>query len=518
MKNAIILTTIALIFISCATNKFQGPKIGPGINREIASDANDPEIYPYRVHSDMPHDMRIINNGIAALYQRVKMIREAQKSLELEYFIFNPDLAGKIIITELIKAQKRGVKVRILIDKSLAVFKLDEYYAKVLKANNIELRYYNPASPLQISTVQFRDHRKLIVRDDQEAMTGGRNIAVEYFNLAEKFNFLDRDIWVKGEVVKSMRETFDLYWNSKIVQIPSETSLPKKKLNSNPKFQEQTNAEYNAEVENYYKKTNAANVLLSVTDEDQRALDFIVSYGEKALSESDIHECPSVAFATDREGGDFLVRLKSKDYNTNYRLLRKEIAYWMGKVEDQVILDSPYFLNDANSREILDDLLKNNKKVTILTNSLASTDAIYVSTVFSEEVKKYTPNENFNAYIYKGIFSNESEVYNDKIRNSMWGTHSKTMIFNNNSFMIGTFNVDNRSNFYNSEMAIFCSKSSELTSDIEDNIKVRMKTSHHLNKKGLPDDGTKLLEGNTTMKKLEYFLLKVPASIMQFLM
>ena len=147
-----------------------------------------------------------------------------------------------------------------------------------------------------------------------------------------------------------------------------------------------------------------------------------------------------------------------------------------------------------------------------------STDAIYVSTVFSDTVKKYTPNENFNAYIYKGTFSNESEVISNEVRNSDWGTHSKTIVYNDNSFMIGTFNIDNRSNFYNTEMAVFCSGSPELAHDVLANIQVRMKNSRHLNKAGFPDDGTPLLEGTSLKKKLLYFMLKVPASIAQFLL
>lgn len=51
-----------------------------------------------------------------------------------------------------------------------------------------------------------------------------------------------------------------------------------------------------------------------------------------------------------------------------------------------MILDSPYFLEDKNSRTVMNDLLDRNIKITILTNSLASTDAVYVSTVFNNVV------------------------------------------------------------------------------------------------------------------------------------
>lgn len=484
--------------------------IGPSIRAE---DKVETDIYPYRVAStDNKNEMQIINTGIAALYARIDMIRRAKVSLELEYFIFNPDSSGRIVINELVKAVQRGVKVRILVDKSAAVFKLDKYYAKVLKDNGIEIRYYNPALIIQISSVQFRNHRKIIVRDGIEAITGGRNIADEYFNLSKTFNFLDRDIWIQGELVKVMKDSFELYWESDIVQIPSALKIPlDDKYSKDDEYYEYTLNTYN-------KKIKKAEELIHVSAEDNSNLEFALNYGKKALEETGKYSCPEASFATDREGAAFVERIYSKNYNQNYRLLRKEISEWFDKVQDEVILDSPYFLSDANSREVLDKLLNNKTKITILTNSLNSTDAIYVSTVFNDEVKRYTPYENFNAYIYKGSFSNESEVISDEVKNSEWGTHSKTIIFGNDSFMVGTFNIDNRSNFYNTEMGVFCSGSPELTNDILANIKLRMKNSLHLNKEGQPDDGSDILAGASFKKKMLYYMLKIPSNIIKFLL
>lgn len=185
--------------------------------------------YPYQVTSTEPHQMRVINSGLAALYAGVDMIRRAQDSLELEYFIFNPDKGGRIILKELVKAAERGVRVRVLIDKSLAVFVLDKFYAEVLKEKGVELRYYNAAPLIAISSSQFRNHRKLMVMDGIEAITGGRNIADEYFDLSEKFNFLDRDAWIAGPIVKPMLETFDKYWKDAITQVPKKPKKPVKR-------------------------------------------------------------------------------------------------------------------------------------------------------------------------------------------------------------------------------------------------------------------------------------------------
>ena len=183
-----------------------------------------------------------------------------------------------------------------------------------------------------------------------------------------------------------------------------------------------------------------------------------------------------------------------------------------------MILDSPYFLNNRNSISIIDYLFKNNKKITIFTNSLASTDAIYVSAVFNEEVKKFTPNELFSAYIYKGTNSGEDEYISDEVKNARWGTHSKTIVFSDDAFMVGTFNIDNRSNFYNTEMGLFCKGSPELTKMVRDNIEIRMKNAKRLGKDGKPEDGTPLLESNSGGRKLMYHLLQIPSALLQFLL
>ncbi len=478
------------------------------------------DVYPYRTTTvGDDNAMRVINNGSAALYARIDMIRRAKSSIDMEYFIFNPDTAGKLVMQELAAAAKRGVKVRILVDKSMAVFALDEHYAKVLKEVGVDVKYYNASPAAKISSVQFRNHRKLIVRDGEEAITGGRNIADEYFNLSTSFNFLDRDASVEGAPVKAMAETFDRYWGSAIVETPAVVSPPTKSISGDAKMAGRDEAYYKTQLSEYNKKSKLAADAMIQTPEQKKVLEFLTSIGAQELEKNKKYNCPEVSFATDREGASFKERLQSKNYNENYRLLRKEIAKWMdAKIKDEVILDSPYFLDNANSEEMAEKLLASNKKIKIFTNSLASTDAVYVSTVFADTAKKYTPNDNFSANIYKGNFSGESELYSDEIRNSTWGTHSKTIVFSKDSFMIGTYNIDNRSNFYNTEMAIFCSGSPELTKDVTDNIDKRMSNSFHLNHEGLPDDCSSILTGASPMKKVLYYLIKIPSHLLQFLL
>lgn len=489
-----------------------------GAAMAVLSDAND--IEPYRKFSSEKHDMRIINSGMASLYARIDMIRRAEKTIDLESYIFNTDKSGKIILKELAAASKRGVKVRVLVDKFFGVFKLDEYYAQELKKQNIDVRYYNASSIFQFSTFQSRNHRKLMVTDGKEAITGGRNIADEYFDLSKDFNFLDRDAIIEGEIVQTMNESFDKFWDSPLTQIPSEVEAPSEYSYIG---ESSNDHQYRMDLRRHEEKLKEAALALAPDEEHDKILEFAMKEGKEMFLSNGKYECPEVAFASDKEGAGFFERLKPKKYDKNYRHLRREIMNWMeakAKPEEEMIFDTPYFLNNSVSDKISQLLTQRRSKVSVMTNSLASTDAIPVATVFRDTIRKFTPFKNFKAFIFKGKYPKETKLMEEEMEQATWGTHSKSVVFNNDSFMVGSFNLDNRSSFYNTELSIFCSGSEALTNDVKNNIKSRMDNSHGLDSEGEIDDECEDFhqKGLGPLKKALYWLLKVPSHLMQSLL
>lgn len=231
----------------------------------------------YEVQNESQNELMPITDGRAALQIRLDMIARAKKSIEVEYFIYDVDLAGKIVTKELIKAAERGVKVRMLIDKSKPIFEFDEYYVSALKPYGIEVRFYNKAPLVRISTVQFRNHRKLITVDDQEAITGGRNIGDDYFDLSDKFNFNDTDIYIRGPIAKTMRESFDKYFEHKISERPNlDKAVNEKKLEEVKEF-------------------------LADTEEEMEIRKSLASHGEKFLTQNKMHTCPETTYVTDAQ-------------------------------------------------------------------------------------------------------------------------------------------------------------------------------------------------------------------------
>lgn len=475
-------------------------------------DISSTDAGPYRKTSTSKHEMRLINSGTASLYARVDMIRRAKKSIDLETYIFKPDLAGKIILKELMEAAKRGVKVRVLVDKSPMDFKLNDHIAQVMKEHKIEVRFYNAAPILKVSSIQFRNHRKLMVRDGEEAITGGRNIADEYFDLSPKFNFLDRDATVEGEIVSSMGQTFENFWNSRLTEIPKKPEVPVENVHG------EGDSLYQSRLYEYEKKEKEAWLLFTPDEGVEKILKLLETEGKESFLEHKKLICPEVAFASDREGASFKESLNREKYSSKYRLLRQEIFKWLDeKLQDEMILDTPYFLNNTVTEKLLYYLQKKKAKIKLFTNSLASTDAIPVSTVFGSSITEFTAHDNFKAFVYKGKYSNERKMSNKAVKSATWGTHSKSMVFSKDAFMIGSFNIDNRSSYYNTELALFCSGSKELTDDVRNNIEKRMDNSYKLDANGVGEDCDVHAEVGT-LKKMMYYLLKVPSHLLQDLL
>lgn len=474
---------------------------------DLFAETSSTDEAPYRVTSTENHDMRVVNSGLASLYARVDMIRRAKTSIDLESFIFNPDTAGKIILNELAAAAKRGVKVRILVDRSPSQFQLNEHYAKAIKAQGIDIRYYNPASVFQLSKVQYRNHRKLMVRDGEEAITGGRNIADEYFDLSKSFNFLDRDATVEGEIVKSMDGTFENFWNSEMAEVPGEPRRP------TPNGGMKNDTSYQQRLNQFERMKKKAGELFQADEETEKALKLVEESGKENFFRNEKHPCPKIAFASDREGN------RSGKEGETYRLLRKEISKWMDEeIKDEVVLDTPYFLPSPLTQKLLDYLQSKKAKVKLFTNSLASTDAIHVAAVFNDSVMSYTPYDEFKAFVYKGNYSGEQNLP-EETKNAAWGTHSKTIVFNDSAFMVGSFNLDNRSNSYNTELAVFCSGSPELTTEIKTNIMKRMENAVPLDSNGDPTCGQEgALPEVGFFKKLMYYLVKIPSHMFEDLL
>lgn len=415
------------------------------------------------------NQLQLLNSGLGSLAKRIEMVRAAKERIDIEYFIWELDLSGRVLLTELVKRARDGVKIRIIIDKSFTVLELDEYYAQELKRLGIELRYYNAS----IGPVgqQFRTHRKILAIDRKEAITGGRNIGDDYFDLDEVYNFLDRDVWIKGPGAAAISDSFDAVWDSDIVQIARAPDprnvhdLHATAAERRPMLRERVHRR---------RQREARKFLQTDRDLEKRRQD-IFALGNKLLREGPgIHTCPKLTFVSDRpeKGID-------REYKEQTRVVHKILSERMSRIENRFLIVSPYFmLNDFMSSE-LDRLLNERKTVDVYTNSLGSTDAFYVAANFYRIAPEWSK-KGMNIWMHNSRFYPETIVINKKVEESRWGVHSKTHIYDDQDLFIGTYNIDNRSDFFNLEMGVFCEGSPELVAELKANIEQRMSKAYKI--------------------------------------
>ena len=172
---------------------------------------------------------RLLPEGEFAFNARIALARRAEKSIDAQYYLVQNDDIGRQFLRELRDAAERGVRVRLLVDDLYAGGE-DELFAGLAAYPNVEVRVFNPLpfrgggfttrlllSAHQFDRINHRMHNKLFVVDNSFAVSGGRNIASEYFMRSATANFIDLDVLSSGPVVRELSSVFDGYWNSEHV-------------------------------------------------------------------------------------------------------------------------------------------------------------------------------------------------------------------------------------------------------------------------------------------------------------
>jgi len=175
----------------------------------------------------------IFNVGVDGLLMRLEMINAAERSLDLEYYIFRADESGHLIMDALVKAAQRGVRVRVLVDDGETI-PGDEQVLALSGHESIQIRVFNPWRYRGHRTVlrgteflwrharlDYRMHNKMLLADDAAALVGGRNIGDQYFQIDPQSQFADDDVFVSGLLVAQMASQFDEFWNSALA-IPAQ--------------------------------------------------------------------------------------------------------------------------------------------------------------------------------------------------------------------------------------------------------------------------------------------------------
>ncbi len=163
-----------------------------------------------------------LDDAQQAFAARVLLVRRAQVSLDLQYYIWHRDTSGLLLLDEVRQAADRGVRVRLLLDDN-GIAGLDPLLATLAGHPNIAVRLFNPfvirrpkaiGYLLDFRRLNRRMHNKSFTADGRFTIMGGRNIGDEYFGASEKSLFADLDVFAAGAVIADVAADFERYWQS----------------------------------------------------------------------------------------------------------------------------------------------------------------------------------------------------------------------------------------------------------------------------------------------------------------
>ena len=382
-------------------------------------------------------------DGTDAFAARLLLVRDAAKTIDVQYYIWHNDLTGKVLFNQLLHAADRGVRIRILLD-DLDTPGKDEMLHIIDTHPNVEIRLYNPFANRSLRVedyvastrrINHRMHNKSITVDNQATIFGGRNVGDEYFDASEEVGFSDMDVLAIGPVVDEVSREFDLYWNSQWVY-PLSAFKAEKPIEAVDveDFQRQSDEYIEAAKSSEYAAALRALDIVKV----KRVEDLDIFWGRWKL----VYDQPGK------------VEAKEVRKETHLAPYLKEA---MDKTESELNIVSPYFVPGTNFTKYLVGLVERGETVRVLTNSLAANDVSLVHAGYMR-YRKDLLKGGVDLYEFKPIKGGAEKSGKEKghwTGSSRASLHGKYLGFDRRYVFIGSFNLDARSTALNTEMGVF---------------------------------------------------------------
>ncbi|MGB5555177.1 MAG: phospholipase D family protein [Flavobacteriaceae bacterium] len=390
----------------------------------------------------------VLEDGGGAMVTRAWLTDYAEKTIDIQYFIFSTDNVGLIACDYLVRAADRGVKIRMIVDDIMVdadiqdILTLDSH-------ENISIKVYNPGVNLGKSilakvkkfTTDFRSanqrmHNTTFIVDGKVVITGGRNIADEYFDYDHEYNFRDRDVLLLGKATQDVNASFTQYWENKLSlpvvdivdEVPNNTSNPDRFNRLH---------EYACNPENFWPQVREQISNLPKAFATIKVSDKLVWVDQ-------------VNFVSDMPGkNDGTEGLSGGGISTD------SLIQLVKNAKTSLDIQSPYLVTTELSQQLFREAVARGVKVRILTNSLASTDNLEAfsgyqkdrSTLLRTGVKIYEfrPDAAERIKIMTGALQKVIEY------RPTFGLHAKSMVVDGKIAVVGTFNLDPRSANLNTE-------------------------------------------------------------------
>lgn len=406
----------------------EGTRIGRAVASQTAAHPGLAGIHP-------------LGDALDAFAARMALAREAERSIDAQYYIWHGDITGTLLFSELRAAADRGVRVRLLQDDN-TTHGLDERLAALDSHANIEVRLFNPfviRSPRWIGYVtdfrrlNRRMHNKSFTVDNQVTIVGGRNIGDEYFGAGDGGLFVDLDVLAIGEVVGDVSNDFDRYW-------ASASSFPADRLL--PRVPAARLGELAAAARRAGESRPAQRYVEAV-----RHLPIVTQLAESTLS---LHWAPARMVSDDPAKA--LGRAAPGD------LLISQLEQVLEHPEGRLDLVSGYFVPTEAGVEAFTAMSRRGVRVNIVTNALEATDVPVVHAGYAHHrkallkagVRLWELRSEAGAVSRRQVMGRGSG--GGAIGSSGTALHAKTFVIDGERVFIGSFNFDPRSARLNTEL------------------------------------------------------------------
>lgn len=364
---------------------------------------------------------RLLDKDEDAIHARMALIRNAKKEINISYYIFKNDLSGKVLLSQLVDAAARGVKVNLLVDKRGydAEDLLPPQLMTYLQEKGVNVKVYDPQGWRRWFGFLYRMHDKMVLVDGEHAIVGGRNLKNSYFTDRQIRNtrFRDMDIYVQGENgVKSAHEYFRGLWNHEFVKVP--------------KPQAPTAAERQA-FESQFRHYNG----------------FVKRYVERYRDRvdatmSNLYRLENVDFGHD------IPHLKGRVLGSERPILEAIDA-----AKDRIVMEAAYLVPTPELEAAFQRARARGVQIDIMTNSALTNDVKFGSLAYSLDREKL---------MAMGI-----RLWEYIPKPGEKGTlHTKALYVDNKRVYVGTFNSDPRSQYYNLEVG-FSVESEDMVRDFQ---------------------------------------------------
>lgn len=379
-----------------------------------------------------------LRDGRDAFAARYLLAEAAERTLDLQYYIWHDDMAGGLLFDAIRRAAERGVRVRLLLDDNTTVG-LDAMLASLDAHPAIEVRLFNPFQHRRWRFVDYlsdfgrlnrRMHNKSFTADGQVTIVGGRNVGDEYFDASHELMFVDLDVLAIGPVVNDVSRDFERYWNSESARPATEVLPP---------IEPATAGAMTAKTQRLHNDP--------ATRAYRNALDDLPFVRELLAG-----TLPIVWARTTMVSDD---PVKGLGPAADDRLLFTRLKALVGMPKNDLCLISAYFVPGTAGVDYLSGLASHDVHVAILTNSLEATD---VPIVHAGYAKRRYPLLRAGVELFemkRGAAAPSAAKFRTtggSMSSSGSSLHAKTFAVDGARVFVGSFNFDPRSARLNTEL------------------------------------------------------------------